>query len=97
MVVLVTLARPLHSQILEVLCDDPGFVGAGFVILEDKVKSQILEIWDRHGSRISFQYLTALRLPLMMTSSVLPVGEIPPYTIILPPLKDVTRSVQQSA
>ena len=40
--------RPLHSQILEVLCDDPGSVGASIVILEDGVRSQILEIWDRH-------------------------------------------------
>ena len=34
--------HPFHSQILEVLCDDPGSVGAGDVILEDGVRSQIL-------------------------------------------------------
>lgn len=48
-------------------------------------------------SSISFRYLTALRLPSMMTSSVLPVREIPPHTMTLPPLKGVTRSMQQSA
>ena len=42
------LFHPLHSQILEVLCDDPASVGASVVILEDGVRSQILEIWDRH-------------------------------------------------
>jgi len=36
------------SQILEVLCDDPGSVGVSVVLLEDGVRSQILEIWDIH-------------------------------------------------
>ena len=40
--------HPLHSQILEVLCDDPGSVGASIVILEDGIRSQVPKIWDRH-------------------------------------------------
>ena len=49
------------------------------------------------GSRISSLYLSALRLPSIMTRLVLPLREMPPHTITLPPLNDVTRSVQQSA
>ena len=46
-----TLGRPFHSlysHIVEVVCDNPGSVGASVVILEDEVRSQIVEIWDRH-------------------------------------------------
>ena len=44
-----TLGRPFHSlysHIVEVVCDNPGSVGASVVILEDEVRSQIVEIWD---------------------------------------------------
>jgi len=46
-----TLGRPFHSlssHILEVVCDNPGSVGASVVILEDGVRAQIVEIWDSH-------------------------------------------------
>ncbi|KAK5853483.1 hypothetical protein PBY51_014630 [Eleginops maclovinus] len=39
---------PLHSQILEEVCDNPRSVGASVVILEDGVWSQTVEIWDCH-------------------------------------------------
>ena len=38
--------HPLHSQILEVLCDDPGSVGASNVILEGGIRSQVPKIWN---------------------------------------------------
>ena len=44
-----THGRPFHflySHILEVVCDNPGPVGVMDVILEDGVRSQIVEIWD---------------------------------------------------
>ena len=44
-----THGRPFHflySHILEVVCDNPGSVGVMDVILEDGVRSQIVEIWD---------------------------------------------------
>lgn len=44
------------------------------------------------GYRISFRHLCALSFLSTMTSSVLPVREIPPHTLTLPPLKDVTWS-----
>lgn len=45
---------PLHSQILEGLCDDPGSVWENVEILEDGVRFWWLVITP--GSRISFQY-----------------------------------------
>jgi hypothetical protein len=38
----------LHSNILEVDPDKPRPVGASVVILEDRVRSQTVEIWDCH-------------------------------------------------
>ena len=40
--------HPLHSQILVVVSDKPRSVGASVVILEDRVRSQTVEIWDCH-------------------------------------------------
>ncbi|KAL6490631.1 hypothetical protein MHYP_G00009760 [Metynnis hypsauchen] len=40
--------HPLHSQILEVVSDKPRSVGASIVILEERVRCQIVEIWDCH-------------------------------------------------
>src|SRR4029434_1822576 len=40
--------HPLHSQILEVVSDKPRSVGVSVVILEDRVRSQTVEIWDCH-------------------------------------------------
>ena len=65
----------LHSNILEVDPDKPRPVGASVVILEDRVRSQTVEIWDCHWLQISSLYLSALRLPPMMTSLVFPVRE----------------------
>src|SRR4029434_3245141 len=46
-----THGRPFHSlysHVLEVVCDNPSSVGWSVVILEDGVRSQIVEIWDGH-------------------------------------------------
>ena len=89
--------HPLHSHILVVIPDKPRPVGASVVILEDRVWFQTVEIWDCHWLQISSLYLSALRLPPMMTSLVFPVREMPTHTITLPPPKYVIQLVQQSA
>ena len=40
--------HPLHSHILEVVSDKPHPLGASIVMLEDRVRSQTVEIWDCH-------------------------------------------------
>lgn len=44
--------HPLDFQILEVLCYDPGSVVESIVILEDGIRSKILELWHCHWPQI---------------------------------------------
>ncbi|KAL7889584.1 hypothetical protein AOLI_G00018420 [Acnodon oligacanthus] len=86
--------HPLHSQILEVLFDKPRSVGASVVNLEDRVRSQTVEIWDCHWLQNFILISLCIEIASNVTSLIFPVREMLPHTITLPPPKDVTLSVQ---
>lgn len=72
--------HPLNSQILEAVSE---MLCEGGIAAVDTVGSQTLEIWN--DCRISFQYLSAMTFPPVMTSFVFPVREMPSHTIIPSP------------
>ena len=57
--------HPLHSHILQVVSDKPQPVGESVVILEDRVRSQTVEIWDCHW----LQNLISLSLCIEIASN----------------------------
>ena len=71
--------------------------GDEFVILEVRVQSQTVELWDGHWLQNLISISLCIEIASNDNNPCFPVREMPPHTITLPALKDVSRSVHQSA